>query len=63
MDEAVRESEERTRITSVYACARCGKDHERVEFRKFRSPPHGFWGWGTCPETGEPILLRYLSQE
>jgi hypothetical protein len=40
-------------------CARCGRNHERVEFRKFKVPCADWTHWGFCPNTGEPILLQY----
>jgi hypothetical protein len=50
---------------TVNSCARCGKDHEHLEFRKFRNnpiiDPDGItWSyWGMCPIMGEPILLTF----
>jgi hypothetical protein len=52
-----------TKVThiEVTACARCGGDHA-VSFRTFANPPEFdssiYDWWGTCPVTGEPILMR-----
>lgn len=48
---------------SVFHCARCGQDHESVEFKQFQQPVEDadgtVWGyWGTCPVTGDPILMK-----
>lgn len=47
---------------SVKHCARCGQDHDSVEFQAFRGSAvededgtRWEW-WGTCPVTGDPIL-------
>jgi len=49
-------------ISKVGRCARCGKNHRAVVFKKFRRPlqfkskeipTH----WGICPVTKEPILF------
>jgi len=40
-------------------CARCGRNHERVEFRKFLVPCLAWTHWGFCPNTGEPVLLAH----
>lgn len=39
-------------------CARCGRNHDRVEFKKFQVPCASWTHWGFCPNTGEPILLQ-----
>ena len=43
--------------TKVERCARCGGNHELVTFRLFKEPPPDVTHWGTCPTTGDPILL------
>lgn len=48
----------------VRSCARCGEDHDSVEYREFQRPvidPDGTtWGWwGTCPTSGDPILMKF----
>jgi hypothetical protein len=47
---------------AVTSCARCGKDHERVDFDPFFEPiRHGgevvATHYGTCPKTQQPILM------
>lgn len=53
-----------TVVTHVHVrgCARCGEDHEHLEFQRFLSNPPEINGqalthYGTCPVTLEPILL------
>jgi hypothetical protein len=50
----------KTTTIAVKHCARCGRDHKSVTFRRFRNstPLGGFSSWASCPRTGEPILLR-----
>lgn len=49
-------------ITRLDGCARCGGDHEDLNFQRLDQPMEisgvQFTHWGTCPETGSPILLR-----
>lgn len=40
-------------------CARCGRNHERVKFKKFAVPCGEWTHWGFCPNTGEPVLLKH----
>jgi len=45
-------------------CPRCEENHELIEFKRFikvdsvKLPSH----WGTCPKTGEPILLKMIGE-
>lgn len=46
-------------------CARCGGDHEDLEFRKFTRYPvveggKTFEWWAACPILSEPILLMVV---
>lgn len=41
----------------IRCCPRCGGAHEKVAFQPFRNPPPDSDLWGTCPTTGEPILI------
>ncbi len=55
-------------VTDISSCARCGKDHKYLVFRKFsESPiyiaPYIYDYWSTCPTTGEPILLKIVGLE
>lgn len=43
----------------VRACARCGRDHERIEFKAFKHAPIEASHWATCPRTGEPLLMQF----
>jgi len=47
---------------NVNSCARCGEDHEQIEFKKFVRPVEDsdgtLWNWwGFCPRTLDPILM------
>ncbi len=50
----------------VGKCARCGKDHNVVTFKLFTQAVVDsdnnilYSHWGTCPETKDPILLRFV---
>jgi hypothetical protein len=50
--------------SSVKHCARCGEDHEEVQFEPFTrfvpDPDGDYTQWALCPTTGEPILLRFV---
>lgn len=51
------------RTEDVKHCARCGQDHDRIIFYEFGRPivdeDGTVWDWwATCPNTGDPILLR-----
>jgi hypothetical protein len=45
-------------------CARCGGEHDAVEYRPFERPvpdPEGdFTHWAPCPTNGDPILMRIV---
>lgn len=52
-------------VSSVTGCARCGGYHQQIEFIAFKRPIEDdngrIWGyWGTCPTTGDPILLTKM---
>ena len=44
----------------VKNCARCGGDHPIIQYRPFTSKPPSYTHFGTCPDTGEPILLSMV---
>jgi hypothetical protein len=60
--------EERTRKSDIHHCARCGKDHDGMEFKRFNGEPiedcdGTIWDWwGVCPVTGDPVLQRTLEK-
>ena len=43
----------------VSCCARCGDNHRGVEFKTFTRPSADWTYWAQCPNTGEPILLKF----
>jgi hypothetical protein len=51
-------SEPRVVIKNIAACARCGGTHKAVRFQPFTKPPENATHWASCPQTGEPILIR-----
>lgn len=63
VDEFIKQSDTGDFQTKVTNCARCGKDHESLQFRRLKTPAGNFTHWGTCPNTGEPILLMFMTVE
>lgn len=50
--------------TLLRGCARCGNDHPRIVFRRFRRYPiNEFTHWALCPSTEEPVLMVFMSQK
>jgi|GEM_PF-6754685 hypothetical protein len=54
-------------IQCITLCARCGGNHENLEFIEFSGNPisdsDGLWNfWSICPVTSDPILLRILDE-
>ena len=52
-----------TTIQTIYNCARCGNDHENLEFVRFQRPIEDRDGrtwewWATCPVNGDPVLMH-----
>jgi hypothetical protein len=50
-------------IVKIIDCARCGKFHRGIKFKKFTRPLQeavlkGFTHFAICPKTKEPILLK-----
>lgn len=48
--------------SGVIGCARCGQDHEPLDFKAFERPVVDQDGttwthWAPCPTNGDPILL------
>ncbi|MFA4971824.1 MAG: hypothetical protein WC683_04375 [bacterium] len=43
---------------TVEGCARCGKTHADLLFKRFKRPAGSYTWWAACPKTGEPILMR-----
>lgn len=58
-----------TRALDIRSCARCGANHAGMAFRRFASSAvvdtdGTAWSWwGTCPYTGEPVLMRVAEAE
>lgn len=45
---------------NVNHCARCGQDHEGLEFSPFTNPCGEWTHWAMCPVVREPILCRIM---
>lgn len=45
-------------VDEILNCARCGRDHRNLNFKKFIVPIEEYTYWSTCPETGDPILMK-----
>ena len=46
-------------VVRVMQCARCGGDHDEVEFNPLTNAPQDVSHFGMCPTTDEPILLKF----
>lgn len=44
------------KVVYVRGCQRCGKDHV-VRFEPLRRPTDEYTWWGTCGNTGQPVLM------
>jgi hypothetical protein len=47
----------------VKQCARCGKDHEKVVFKKLTQPGPRHSHWAPCPTNQEPIMMRVVEMD
>lgn len=52
-------------VLPVQHCARCGQDHEKLNYKAFVNPIEDedgtVWShWALCPVTGDPVLMRKL---
>lgn len=45
---------------NIRGCARCGEEHDLLEFKKLQRPVGHLTHWALCPTTGEPVLLKIL---
>jgi len=48
--------------TDVKRCARCGKDHEKIAFKKLTIAGR-YSHWAPCPENQEPIMMRVVEMD
>jgi len=47
---------------SINGCARCGKNHNYLEIKKFKkNPVRNNTHFAVCPNTKEPILIKILN--
>lgn len=57
------EEEKTYKITS---CARCGKDHEGIVYKKLTNPlvhaDTSFTHWAMCPDLDEPIMMYFIEK-
>lgn len=52
-----------TMTVSVRSCQRCGADHVGMKFQPLSNPADRFRFWGSCPVTGQPVLLAVIETE
>lgn len=52
-----------TVVTTVVACARCGKTHVQMLFAKLARQQKEWTHWALCPTTGEPVMLSSVPTE
>ncbi len=57
-DEVVRQKS--LLAVDVRGCSRCGGAHDALRFEPLLNPDDVFEYWGSCPNTGQPILLRVV---
>jgi hypothetical protein len=48
---------------SIKNCARCGEDHELLDFKLLSNPIAEWTHFSICPKTDEPILLEIVETE
>lgn len=44
----------------VRGCARCGSAHDNLKVHRFENPADEFTHWATCPNTKDPILIKFI---
>lgn len=49
--------------TNLRNCARCGGNHDKLEFRELTQPIDDYTYFASCPTNGEPILLRVTATQ
>lgn len=47
-------------VASCASCARCGGDHQKLDFRRLARPSGEHTHWARCPYLGEPVMLKIL---
>ena len=53
-----------TMKVDVQRCARCGEDHQAMEFNRFDTPLDEEWThWALCPVRHEPVVLKIVDTE
>jgi hypothetical protein len=50
------------RVT-VIRCARCGKTHKDIEFKRIPNPPPHWEWWALCPVRKAPILSHRVTRK
>ncbi len=45
-------------LVDVKSCQRCGENHAGVEFMELENATDDYDKYGTCPSTGQPIMLK-----
>lgn len=49
--------------TNVRNCARCGQDHNDLEFVLLSNPTDEYGWWASCPFNGQPISLAVVADD
>jgi len=45
-------------VSALKNCARCGKNHKALKFKKFKRACKGWTYWAICPVSKDPILMQ-----
>lgn len=48
---------------NIVDCARCGKDHSQLVFKKLTCPNEEWSYWSLCPNNGEPIMMLVVKEQ
>lgn len=56
-----RKPSDKSFTVKLNGCARCGKNHRAVTFRKLTRPMDDCSHWGSCPTNGQPIMLFFTN--
>jgi hypothetical protein len=46
-------------VHTITNCARCGRTHTELTFRKLFLPCEQYTHWAPCPHTHEPIMMEF----
>lgn len=49
--------------TDIKLCARCGGDHDQLEFTELKQSQNEWTHWASCPTNGEPIMMAVVDED